>query len=162
MKALKQLGSNPSVQYNKIQLLEKTLLLETVRQLIHHYIPEIEFHQTQQCENVLAIVFDLLHFLVAGVYRFSKRVFDFQENIIIKLTKRLLMGHQSESNGYSEMPSMLMVHSQTLPLKIFLFLSALSESGLAELSHFVSVMDIQGYHQTNLREVQEELSKVII
>ena len=35
LKAIKQLASNPAVQYNKIQLLEKTLLLDTVRQLIH-------------------------------------------------------------------------------------------------------------------------------
>jgi hypothetical protein len=38
----------------------------------------------------------------------------------------------------------------------------LAESGLTELSYFVSVMDVQTFHQTNLREIGEELSKLII
>lgn len=60
------------------------------------------------------------------------------------------------------MPSMIMINNQTLPAKIFGFLSSLAESGLTEVGHYVSVMDIQRYHQTNLSEIQEELSKVII
>ena len=79
-----------------------------------------------------------------------------------KFTKRLLMGPETEGRGYSEMPSMIMINNQTLPAKIFGFLSSLAESGLTEVGHYVSVMDIQRYHQTNLSEIQEELSKVII
>ena len=36
--------------------------------------------------------YEILEYQVNGVYRFSKKVFDFGENSIIKLTKRLLMG----------------------------------------------------------------------
>lgn len=72
------------------------------------------------------------------------------------------MGPETEGQGYSEMPSMIMINNQTLPAKIFDFLSNLAESGLTEVGHYVSVMDIQRYHQTNLSEIQEELSKVII
>lgn len=74
------------------------------------------------------------------------------------MTKRLLLG----SDNNNEIPSVLMVNAQSLPTSMFRFLSSMSESGLTDLSHYVSVMDIQRYHQTNLREIQEELSKVII
>ena len=55
-----------------------------------------------------------------------------------------------------------MLNSQTLPTVIFQFLSSLAESGLTEVSHFISVLDVQRYHQTNLREIGGDLSKVII
>lgn len=83
---------------------------------------------------------------------------EFSDNALIKLTKRLLLGPESES----EMPSPLMLNSQALPTVIFQFLSSLAESGLTEVSHYISVLDVQRYHQTNLREIGEDLSKVII
>lgn len=52
------------------------------------------------------------------------------------------MGPETEGQGYSEMPSMIMINNQTLPAKIFGFLSSLAESGLTEVGHYVSVMDI--------------------
>jgi len=85
-------------------------------------------------------------------------VHEFADNAIIKLTKRLLLGPESDS----ELPSPLMLNSQTLPTVIFQFLSSLAESGLTEVSHFISVLDVQRYHQTNLREIGGDLSKVII
>jgi len=54
------------------------------------------------------------------------------------------------------------MHNQILPAKIFGFLGNIAESGLTEISHYVSVMDIQQFHQTNLSEIQEELSQLII
>ena len=38
----------------------------------------------------------------------------------------------------------------------------MAESGLVEVSQFVSVQDVQRYHQTNLRDIDDELSKEII
>ena len=38
----------------------------------------------------------------------------------------------------------------------------MTETGLTEVSHFISVMDIQSFHQTNMREIKDELSKTII
>ena len=98
-----------------------------------------------------------MHCQVSENYRLSKLVFDFKDNSIIKLTKRLLLGPDN-----NEMPSMLLVNGQTLPIKIFTFLSSLAESGLTELQHYVGVLDIQRYHQINLSEIKEDLSKVII
>lgn len=38
----------------------------------------------------------------------------------------------------------------------------MAESGLTDLQHFISVMDVQSFHQTNLREIQDTLSRIII
>ena len=45
------------------------------------------------------------------------------------------------------------MHNQILPAKIFGLLGNIAESGLTEISHYVSVMDIQQFHQTNLSEI---------
>ena len=68
------------------------------------------------------------------------------------------MGPQTNS----ELPSIILMHNQILPAKIFGFLGNIAESGMTEISHYVSVMDIQQFHQTNLSEIQEELSQLII
>jgi hypothetical protein len=38
----------------------------------------------------------------------------------------------------------------------------MTETGLTEVSHFISVMDVQSFHSINLREIKDELSKAII
>ena len=45
---------------------------------------------------------------------------------------------------------------------MFKLLSSMAESGLVEVSHYVTVQDVQRYHQTNLRDIDDELSKEII
>ena len=157
-----QLCCNPKVQYNRLVLIEKSVFLETFKQILNQYTPEIEFHQNSQCENILATFFQILEKQINGAYRLSKRVFEFSDNSLIKQTKRLLLGPENESSSYSELPSVLMVNSQTLSVRIFQFMCSLSESGLTELQHYISVMDIKRYHQTNLSEIKEELSKLII
>ena len=140
-------------------LIEKSSFLETLRQLLESYLPEVEQNfQSQDLEQILSGFYGIAELVVRGVYRFSKYLHEFADNAIVKLTKRLLLGPESES----EMPSPLMLNSQTLPTVIFQFLSSLAESGLTEVTHFISVLDVQHYHQTNLREIGEDLSKVII
>jgi len=65
------------VQYNKITLIEKSVFLETFKQVLHQYTSEIEFHQNSQAEEILTIFFKILEQQVRNVYRFAKRVYDF-------------------------------------------------------------------------------------
>lgn len=141
MKAIQLLSCNKSVQYNKVILIERSTFLETFKQFLIHYTPEIEFHQNQHCEQILTQFFEIIEGQTNGIYRFCKFVFDYQENIMVRLTKRLLLGPEHE-NTFSEMPSMLLVNSQNLAIRIFLFISSMAESGLTEMQHFVSVMDV--------------------
>lgn len=96
-------------------------------------------------EVILVMVYEILESLVRGIYRFSKKIYEFKNNDLIILTKRLLFGEDPE-NG---IPSQIFVENSGagLPLKMFKLLSSLAESGLVEVSHYVSVQDVQRYHQ---------------
>ena len=133
-----------------------------MKQFVYQYTAEIEFHQNPLCEQILALFYEILEAQVNKNYRFSKQVYEYNDNTIIKLTKRLLFGPESERNTYSEMPSMLLVNSQTLAIRIFMFIGSMSESGLTDITYFISVMDISSFQQTNLREIQDSLSQTII
>lgn len=67
---------------------------------------------------------------------------------MIKQTKRLLLGDEVDN----ELPAAIMI-SQKLPLLIFEFVSSLAESGLIEVSHYISQVDLQRFHRTNLSEI---------
>jgi hypothetical protein len=77
---------------NRITAVEKSLYLETCCVLIKQYSKEIENFQNVSCEEVLTRLYDLLESLILGSYKLSKKVFDFQDNKLIKLTKLLLFG----------------------------------------------------------------------
>lgn len=55
-----------------------------------------------------------------------------------------------------------MMQDGPLPINIFQFLSSMAESGLIEISQHISALDVQKYHQINLRDIRETLSKLII
>jgi hypothetical protein len=92
-------------------LVEKSQFLETFKQFLHNYTPEIEFHHNQVCEQILTTFYEILGDQVNGIFRFSKRVYEFSNNALIKQTKRLLIGPDNDHQHYSEQPSMLLVNS---------------------------------------------------
>jgi hypothetical protein len=67
------------------------------------YIPEIEqgYEHPCPCEQVLANIYEILEVVVRGNYRFSRKVYEFASNDLVKLTKRLLLG----ADTAGEMPS---------------------------------------------------------
>ena len=54
---------------------------------------EVECSEEQNAiEEILAQFYDILEEAVKGVYRFSKKVYEFLNNDILSMTKRLLFG----------------------------------------------------------------------
>jgi hypothetical protein len=86
-------------------------------------------------------MFEILELCIRSNYRFSKKVYEHSDNELIKLTKRLLFGPYQDDG----MPSQIMQDGD-LPIRLFQFLSSMAESGLIEVSHYVSVLDVQSYH----------------
>jgi hypothetical protein len=80
--------------------------LETFKQILGQYIPEIEqgYEHPSLCENILASMYEILEMNIRANYRFSKKVYEYSGNEIIKLTKRLLFGPHPDD----DMPSQMM------------------------------------------------------
>ena len=115
------------------------------------------YEHPSMCENLLAGFYEIIELAVRGNYSFAKKCYEYSDNDIIKLTKRLLLGKFPDD----DMPSQLLQDGD-LPFRLFQFLSSMAESGLIEVSHYISVLNVKSYHQNNLREIGDKLSKEII
>jgi len=76
--------------------------------------------------------------------------------------KRVLLGPE---NGEDTCSRILLDPKQqdgSLVVQIFQLISSMSESGLTEVSHYISMMDVQRFHQINLREIGDTLSNLLI
>jgi len=73
IKAINRIACNQRVQYNKIVLIEKSQFLETFRQLLESYLPEIEQNLPSPVSGqILSGFYEIIELQVRGVYRFSK------------------------------------------------------------------------------------------
>lgn len=72
--------------------------METMKHLLYQYTPEVEFHQNSSCERILTSTYKIVEIAVTGSHRLAKSAHEFHDNSIIKYTKRMLFGPESESN----------------------------------------------------------------
>ena len=60
MKAIRNITVNEDVQFNRLILIESSIFLDTVSNLIRVYSKEIEHNQNSGCEEVLANAYHIL------------------------------------------------------------------------------------------------------